>query len=74
MNQGKWLTAALAVVVFSAGMAPGIASADSVTVNGTTYTCTNVCNLTAGSDGSITVVDCCGGRVSQTMESPIGDG
>ncbi len=39
------------------------ALADSVVVNGTTYTCSNACVITV-SGSSSTVRDCCGGRVS----------
>lgn len=46
---------------------PAVAE-ESVTINGQTYTCTNSCNVTFNNDGSYTVTDCCGGRVSARYE------
>lgn len=49
-------------VLFVAVLAPAVAWANSVIVEGTTYTCTNTCDVTF-SNGTYTVRDCCGGRV-----------
>ena len=39
-------------------------AADTATINGTVYTCTNTCVVTInGSTGAINVSDCCGGNV-----------
>lgn len=42
-----------------------IAVADSVTVNGQTYSCSNTCVVTTTSNG-YSITDCCGGRVHTT--------
>jgi hypothetical protein len=44
------------------------AFADTVEVNGTSYTCTNHCTVTTGSNGNYSVSDCCGGRVSSQIQ------
>ena len=41
-----------------------VALADDVAVGGQTYSCTNTCEVTENDDGTTTVRDCCGGRVS----------
>lgn len=37
--------------------------ADTVTVDGQSYSCTNSCNVETQSDGSYIISDCCGGYV-----------
>lgn len=41
----------------------------SVVVNGTTYTCTNQCVVTATPTG-YSVADCCGGRMKMSFPPP----
>ncbi len=61
----KKLSAALPA---AAALYPMFATADSVNVNGTTYTCTNSCKVTLNSNGTYSVKDCCGGRVRFTIQ------
>ena len=47
---------------------------NSVSVDGTTYTCTNTCNVTTTGAGQFSVQDCCGGRVRSVIGSQGGGG
>ena len=57
--------------LLAGGLAAVSASAvagDSVLINGRRYTCTNTCNVVTYSTGRYSVNDCCGGRVTMTIE------
>lgn len=52
------LAASAAALLF----ASPVVAQQSVTINGTTWTCTNQCNVTVTSTG-YSISDCCGGQV-----------
>lgn len=60
---------ALSLLALAGSFAMPAKAADSVTVNGITFTCSNSCVVTS-SGGRTTVRDCCGGRVSGTFQAP----
>lgn len=60
---------AFSLLALAGSFAMPAKAADSVTVNGITFTCSNSCVVTT-SGGQTTVRDCCGGRVSGTFEVP----
>lgn len=49
----------------------GLVSADSVVVNGDSYSCTNKCKVTTLPGGGYSVEDCCGGSVT-VEDGPVG--
>jgi hypothetical protein len=59
-------TSFLALLLLAAAILPAreAAAQQRVTISGTTYTCTNRCNVTVNPNGSFTITDCCGGQVS----------
>lgn len=61
----KQLKLSVGVVLLGLSMLPASkAHAEAtVTVNGTSYACTNWCNVTTTKSGGFRITDCCGGSV-----------
>lgn len=56
-----------ATFMISVALVSSSALADTVIVNGQSVSCTNTCVVTTHSDGSVSISDCCGGRVSSQV-------
>ena len=65
--KSKMIVGPMLVGGFIAAAATAAIAGDSVILNGRKYTFTNTCSVTTTSTG-YRVTDCCGGRVSMTIE------